>query len=69
MGSKKWSLNWEDGKKILKGLFIAVAGAALTYVTTEVLPSLQGETGIHMILFAGFSALINAGRKWLVDNS
>jgi len=68
-GSKSWSLNWDDMKKIGKGLFIAVAGAALTFVSTEVLPDLQNETGIQMILFAAFSALVNTGRKWVVNNS
>lgn len=69
MGSKSLSLNWEDIKKIIKGTLIASGGAALTYLTVNVIPDLESANGIQMILFASFSSIINAGRKWLTDQS
>jgi len=69
MGSKALSLNWTDIKKIVKGTLIAAGGAALTYLTVNVIPDLESANGIQMILFASFSSIINAGRKWLTDQS
>lgn len=65
MASPRFKLNQEDGKKILKGLLIAVAGAALTYAA-ELLPSIDFGQYTPLAV-AVFSALINALRKLLAN--
>ena len=61
--SVRYTFNKEDGKSILKGLGIAVGGAALTYLA-GLLPNLEfGE--FTPVVVALFSVLINAGRKFI----
>lgn len=69
MGSETFKLNLEDLKKIGKGLLIAMGGAGLTYLSVQVVPNLEPDTGTQMMLFAAFSAIVNAGRKWLTDTT
>lgn len=61
--SAKYTLNKEDGKKILTGAGIALAGALLTYLA-DLIPNV--DFGSYSELVVAISAiLINAGRKWL----
>lgn len=61
--SVRYTLNKEDGKKILVGLGIACGGALLTYVS-DLIPNIDfGE--FTPVVVALFSVLINAGRKFL----
>lgn len=61
--SAKYTLNKEDGKKILTGAGIALAGALLTYLA-DLIPNV--DFGSYSELIVAISAiLINAGRKWL----
>jgi hypothetical protein len=61
--STRFTLNREDGKKILVGASIATGGALLAYLL-EVLPNIDfGE--FTPVIVAVFSILINAGRKFL----
>jgi hypothetical protein len=63
MPSKKYKLNNEDGKKILKGACIAVGGALLTYITQIV-----GDTDFGSytgLVVAIASILVNSAHKWL----
>lgn len=61
--SAKYTLNKEDGKKILTGAGIALAGALLTYFA-DLIPNV--DFGSYSELMVAISAiLINAGRKWL----
>ena len=63
--SKIFSLNKVDGKKILVGAGIAVGGALLTFLA-ELIPSI--DFGVYTpMAVAGFSILINAGRKFLLE--
>lgn len=50
-------------KKVLKGLFIAVAGAALTFATEQI-PNIDFKEYTPFVV-AGFSAAINAAREYL----
>lgn len=50
-------------KKLLKGLLIALGGAALTYLA-QLLPNVNFGTYTPLIV-AGFSALINGAQMWL----
>lgn len=60
--SSKYTLNKEDGKKILKGAGIALAGALLTYLA-QILP--QVDFGQYNLVIAPvLSILINAGLKF-----
>lgn len=61
--SYRFMLTKEDWIKIAKGAGIAALGALSTYLTTEVIPNLEGEW--TLALFVVFSTLINALRKWL----
>ena len=63
MESKKYSLNADDGKRILKGLGVAVGGAAVTYLATIVA---QTDFGVYTpIVVALASVAVNALRKFL----
>lgn len=64
-GSKAFSLSKTDLLKIGKGLLIALAGAALTYLA-DMIPQVDFGTWTPMAV-AGFSFLINAGQKYLLD--
>lgn len=65
MASPKYSLNKEDGQKILKGMMVAVAGAALTYVA-EMVPNVDFGS-MTPVVTALAAVLVNAARKWLKD--
>jgi hypothetical protein len=56
----------EQWQKILRGLFIAVGGAALTYASTVVLPLFQSSSDpVKLGLAALLSVLINAVHQWM----
>lgn len=61
--SPKNSLNDVDYKKILTGLGIAIAGAALTYLL-DVIPSIDFGVWTPVVVALN-SALVNAGRRYL----
>ena len=61
--SPKYTLNKEDGKKILKGTLIAGSGAILTYLLST-LPSIDFGQYTPAIV-AILSILINAGLKFI----
>ena len=61
--STRYSLNREDGYKILVGLLIACVGAALTYMT-EVIPNID-LGGYTPVVVAGWSVIVNTIRKFL----
>jgi len=67
MGSPSLKLNKEDGKKILKGLLVAVGGAVLTYLM-DLVPMIDfgAYTGVAVAIN---SVLVNAARKWLTNYS
>jgi hypothetical protein len=61
--SAKFTLNKEDGIKILKGAGIALSGALLTYLA-EILPNI--DFGNYTLIIAPIvSILINAGLKFI----
>jgi len=62
--SEKYKLNKEDGKKILIGAGVAIAGAVLTYIT-EVIPNVDFGSYTPVVV-ALFSILANAVRKLIV---
>jgi len=64
--SKKYSLNIEDGKKIGKGLLIAVGGAALTYLA-QVLLQIDFGNSTEIIVAIGGVA-VNILWKFLKRN-
>jgi hypothetical protein len=54
-------------KKVVKGLLIAVAGSALTYVSTVVVPGLSELGGPAMLVIVPLvSAAVNALQKALL---
>lgn len=61
--SKRYELNKVDILKILKGLGIAVGGAALTFIA-EVIPGINFGDWTPVAV-AVSSALVNMGRKLL----
>lgn len=61
--SPKYSLNKEDGKRILSGAAVALSGALLTYVSQVVTETNFGE--YTPIVVAMFSVVSNTLRKYL----
>jgi hypothetical protein len=67
MGSKKWSLNWTDGKKLgLNTLFVSVA-AGLTYLGSQVANMDWGSMTALAVPIA--TLLIGAATQWAKDGS
>ena len=65
--SPRYSLDWIDRQKILKGLLIATGGATLTFLA-DALPGIDfGQ--YQMIVYPLMSALLNAAIKWFSDYS
>ena len=63
--SKKYKLNKEDGIKIAKGFGIAIAGAALVFLS-DLIPNVDwGQYTIVVVPIA--STLVNAGLKWYAN--
>jgi len=67
--SKKFRLNAEDGKKILKGLALAIGGCVCAYLASEVVPFIDETGTAGAIVGAVASILLNVARKWLADKS
>lgn len=67
-GSKAYSLNKTDLKKIGKGALIAVGGALLTYLTSVIGNLDLGNQWTPIVVAIG-SILINAAWKFIQDNS
>lgn len=61
--SPKYSLNKEDGKRILSGAVVALSGSLLTYTSQVVTETNFGE--YTPIVVALFSVLSNTLRKYL----
>lgn len=66
MASKKYRLNKDDGKKIVKGAGIAAGGAVLVYLLST-LPQVDFGSSTPLVV-ALASILLNSARKWLQDN-
>lgn len=67
MGSKKWSLNWADGKKLgLNTLFVSLA-AGFTYLGTQVSNVDWGSATALVVPIA--TLLIGSVTQWAKDNS
>jgi len=67
MGSKKWSLNWADGKKLgLNALFVSLA-AGLTYLGTQVGNVDWGSATALVVPIAAL--LLGTATQWAKDNS
>ena len=62
--SKKYSLNADDLKKILKGVLLAAGGCVITYLATEVLPNIEQNTVLGSLIGGGGAIALNALRKW-----
>lgn len=67
--SKKFSLSKTDLKKVLKGLALAVAGCAVAYITSDVLPYIDNTATTGAIVAGGVAVVLNIARKWIQDNS
>lgn len=65
--SAKFSLNREDAVSILKGLGIALAGAALTYFT-EIITKMQFGAYTPIVVSL-WSVLVNVLRKFLAGQT
>ena len=68
-GSKKFSLNVEDGKKIAKGMGLALAGCAVAYLSSEVVPYIDDSATAGALVASVAAILINVARKWLAGKS
>lgn len=67
MGSKPFSFDHVDIKKILKGALVAICGAFLTYVT-QIVGNIDFGTWTPLIV-AFFSVIVNAANRFLSDYS
>jgi len=67
MGSKKWSLNWADDKKLgLNTLFVSLA-AGLTYLGTQVADVDWGSMTTLIVPIA--TLIIGSATQWARDSS
>lgn len=67
MGSKKWALNWADGKKLgLNTLFVSLA-AGLTYLGTQVADVDWGSMTTLAVPIA--TLIIGSVTQWARDSS
>ena len=66
-GSPRLTLSRTDLIKIAKGAALASAGAAVTFLATEVLPHLDDSTATGALIAAVASTALNALRMWIVD--
>tara|TARA_R110000824_G_scaffold84482_1_gene210728 strand:+ start:349 stop:582 length:234 start_codon:yes stop_codon:yes gene_type:complete len=67
--SKKFALNKTDLIKILKGLALAVAGCAVAYISSDVLPYIDNTATTGAIVAGGVAVVLNIARKWVKENS
>ena len=68
--SSGWKLDKTDVWPQVKGLLIAVGGAASAYLLTKTIPALQTEDSMqNVVLIALLSAGINAFQRWQKDNN
>lgn len=65
-GSNRFQLSSYDWRKIFIGLGVALAGAALTYVS-QVITTIDFGSWTPIVV-AGFSVLANVIRKWISEN-
>ena len=67
--SPRLKLDKNDFSKLMKSLLIGLAGAALVWATTEVIPALEDSDNATLLFLAGLGGvLVNFVRKWLSDN-
>lgn len=66
-GSKRFSLDLTDLKKIGVGLLVAVGGAVLTYLT-GLIPNVDFGAFTPLVV-TGWSVIVNILRKLLTDYS
>lgn len=65
-GSESFKMNKEDGKKVVKGAIIALAGAVLS-ILVDVIPGV--DFGKYQGLAAAVGAIAaNALRIWIANN-
>lgn len=66
--SPRFSLSKSDWLKISKGLMLALAGALLAWVLTELVPTLEASSDPRLLFIAAvLSAVVNVIRKWITD--
>ena len=63
--SPRYTLSREDLAKIARGAGLAAAGAALTFLSTRVLPHLDPGTALGGAVAATLATALNALRKYL----
>ena len=66
-GSPKLKLNKADLLAVLRGGLLAAAGAAVAYLSTQVLPNLDQSTMFGALIAGVASTVLNALRKYMSD--
>ena len=66
-GSSRFSLNAADLKKIGVGALLAMGGALVVYLSTEVVPTIDQSTALGALLAGVASIALNTFRKLLSD--
>lgn len=61
----------QDWTKIFKGLGIAIGGSLLAYISSEIIPMLQGLdlSGAEAIIVAVASTIVNVLLKWVNETN
>jgi hypothetical protein len=67
MGSNKWSLNWDDGKKLALNTFFVSIAAGLTYLGTQAANIDLGSMTALVVPIA--TLVIGAATQWAKDSS
>ncbi len=70
-GSKPYAIVWADLKKIGTGAFIAMVGAIIAYLSTDVIPVFSADpTDIQKYTIAAVAGvLVNVLRKYVTDTT
>ena len=66
-GSPKLELNKHDMLAVLRGAILAVGGAVLAYLSTQVIPNIDESTMLGALVAGVASTMLNALRKYLSD--
>lgn len=66
-GSPKLQLNERDFSSIIRGALLAVGGALVVYLSTEVVPNLDNSTMLGAAVAGIASTVLNTVRKYLSD--
>jgi hypothetical protein len=68
MGEFPFQFSADKIKKIVWASLLVAASAVITYFVNTVIPSLQAETSMQLMIVAVITSVLNAVLQWIRDN-